>query len=158
MSRDRDRALLLGEQLCFALYSASRSLIRAYDPLLKPLGITYPQYLAMLVLWEEDGISVKALGDRLQLDSGTLTPLLKRLEQQGLVARRRDTDDERVVRIDLTADGKKLRTKAKSIPLELACRAGFDVDDEQGRSKLRRLRQDLVALVARIEHAGPGED
>src|SRR5262245_57775875 len=107
-----DDALLLEQQLCFALYNASRALIRAYGPLLEPLGLTYPQYLAMLILWEEKSASVKKLGERLALDSGTLTPLLKRLEQRGLVTRRRDTEDERVVRIELTPEGQKLRSKA----------------------------------------------
>src|SRR5882724_6005209 len=97
----RDRALLLDQQLCFAMYRASRALIRAYGPLLEPLGVTYPQYLALLVLWEEDGVSVKRLGERLSLDSATLTPLLKRLERPGLVERRRDEADECVVRVVL---------------------------------------------------------
>ena len=146
-----DDALVLGQQLCFALYSASRALIRAYAPLLEPLGLTYPQYLVMLVLWEEDDVSVKVLGERLALDSGTLTPLLKRLEQQGVVTRRRDRDDERVVRIALTAAGAKLRDKARRIPAELACRAGFELADAGDRAALVRLRQQLVALTARIE-------
>jgi len=154
MAARGDDALLIGQQLCFALYSASRALIRAYGPLLEPLGLTYPQYLVMLVLWEEDGASVKAIGARLALDSGTLTPLLKRLEQQGLVRRRRDRDDERVVRIDLTPDGKRLRERARRVPVELACRAGFDVGDERERARLGRLRQELVALAARIDDAG----
>src|SRR3954471_19467130 len=108
--------LKLDRQLCFLLYGASRAVTQLYQPLLAPLGLTYPQYLVMLVLWEHDGASVKDVGHRLGLDSGTLTPLLKRLAAQGLVTRRRDDDDERVVRIDLTADGKKLRAKAKSVP------------------------------------------
>src|SRR5512141_147840 len=94
--------LHLEDQLCFALYNASRALTRAYAPLLAPLGVTYPQYLVLLVLWERDGLPVKELGERLTLDSGTLTPLLKRLEHQGLVERRRGEDDERIVRIHLT--------------------------------------------------------
>ncbi|MBC8070070.1 MAG: MarR family transcriptional regulator, partial [Deltaproteobacteria bacterium] len=122
-----DDALLLGHQLCFALYNASRSLIRAYGPLLEPLGLTYPQYLVMLVLWEQDSVSVKAIGERLALDSGTLTPLLKRMEQHGVIARRRDGEDERVVRIHLTAAGRKLRERAREVPLGIACSAGFDV-------------------------------
>src|SRR3954454_4785619 len=108
--------LLVDQQLCFALYNASRAVIRAYAPLLQPLGLTYPQYLVLLVLWERDGVAVKDLGARLALDSGTLTPLLKRLEERGYVARRRDTDDERVVRIHLTAAGRALRVRAKRIP------------------------------------------
>jgi DNA-binding MarR family transcriptional regulator len=145
-----DDALLLGQQLCFALYNASRALIRAYGPLLEPLGLTYPQYLVMLVLWEEDSASVKALGERLALDSGTLTPLLKRLEQRGLVTRRRDPEDERVVRIELTPEGTKLRDRARRVPTELVCSAGFDVADERDRARLVRLQKELVALTDRI--------
>ncbi|HTE54971.1 MAG TPA: MarR family transcriptional regulator [Kofleriaceae bacterium] len=151
-----DDALRLDQQLCFALYSASRSLTRAYAPLLEPLGLTYPQYLVMLVLWEDKSASVKALGERLALDSGTLTPLLKRLEKRGLVTRRRDPDDERVVRIDLTPDGQKLRARARRVPTELACRAGFELEDERDRARLVHLRQELVALAARISDAADG--
>src|SRR5215475_2260611 len=106
--------LQLDEQLCFALYSASRAVIRAYAPLLQPLGLSYPQYLVLLVLWERDGASVKQLGERLALDSGTLTPLLQRLEHQGLVERRRGSDDERVVRIHLTAAARCAARRARS--------------------------------------------
>ena len=151
-----DDALRLDQQLCFALYSASRSLTRAYAPLLEPLGLTYPQYLVMLVLWEDKSASVKALGERLALDSGTLTPLLKRLEKRGLITRRRDPDDERVVRIDLTPDGQKLRARARRVPTELACRAGFELEDERDRARLVHLRQELVALAARISDAADG--
>ena len=142
--------LCLDEQLCFAVYTASRALTRAYGPLLEPLGLTYPQYLTLLVLWEEDGVSVKRLGDRLALDSGTLTPLLKRLEQQGFVERRRSTEDERVVNVFLTASGKALRAKAKKVPLALACRAGFVVDDAKDVAKAKKLREDLHALSRRL--------
>ncbi|HEY0192136.1 MAG TPA: MarR family transcriptional regulator [Kofleriaceae bacterium] len=142
--------LLLDEQLCFALYSASRALTRAYAPLLEPLGLTYPQYLALLVLWEGDALAVKDLGERLALDSGTLTPLLKRLEHQGLVERRRSEDDERVVRIHLTAAGRALRGKARKIPFELACQAGYDADSDRSMRELVRLRDELAALTRRI--------
>lgn len=150
MTAPRD-ALHLEQQLCFALYHASRAVIRAYGPLLEPLGLTYPQYLVMLVLWQEKTLSVKELGQRLALDSGTLTPLLKRLEQAGLVSRRRDTDDERVVRIELTPEGQKLRSKARNVPTELACRTGFDVTDERDLARLARLRTELAALAQRID-------
>lgn len=142
--------LHLDEQLCFALYNASRALTRAYAPLLAPLGVTYPQYLVLLVLWERDGLPVKELGERLALDSGTLTPLLKRLEQQGLVERRRGEDDERVVRIHLTPDGRALRSKARKIPMELACRAGYDVASERSMRELVRLREELTQLARRL--------
>ncbi|MRD48828.1 MarR family transcriptional regulator [Caenimonas koreensis DSM 17982] len=113
---DAQRALLLDNQLCFALYSASLAMTKLYKPLLDELGLTYPQYLAMLVLWEEDGLMVSALGQRLSLDSGTLTPLLKRLEAAGLIARIRDVEDERRVHISLTAAGRKLKSRAQKIP------------------------------------------
>ncbi|MDF2462842.1 MAG: ohrR [Ramlibacter sp.] len=115
-SIDPDKALLLDNQLCFALYSASLAMTKLYKPLLDELGITYPQYLAMLVLWERDGLMVSELGERLSLDSGTLTPLLKRLEAAGLIARIRDVQDERRVHITLTAAGRKLKARAQKIP------------------------------------------
>lgn len=108
--------LLLDNQLCFALYSTSLAMTRVYKPLLDEIGLTYPQYLAMLVLWEEDGLMVSELGERLYLDSGTLTPLLKRLETSGLIARIRAVEDERRVHITLTASGRKLKAKAAKIP------------------------------------------
>ena len=111
-----DDMLLLDNQLCFALYSASLAMTKLYKPLLDALGLTYPQYLTMLVLWEKDGLMVSELGDRLFLDSGTLTPLLKRLEAAGLVARIRDALDERRVMIRLTAQGRKLKQQAYKIP------------------------------------------
>lgn len=142
--------LHLDDQLCFALYNASRALTRAYAPLLEPLGLTYPQYLVLLVLWDGDGLAVKELGERLKLDSGTLTPLLKRLEQQGLVVRRRGEDDERVVRIELTATGRALRGKARKVPSELACVAGYDLASERSMRELNRLRDELTALADRL--------
>lgn len=111
-----DQALLLDNQLCFALYSASLAMTKLYKPLLEELGVTYPQYLVMLVLWETDGLSVSELGQRLYLDSGTLTPLLKRLESTGLIARIRAVEDERRVHISLTAAGRKLKAKAAKVP------------------------------------------
>lgn len=111
-----DSALRLDNQLCFALYSASLAMTKLYKPLLEPLGITYPQYLVMLVLWESDGVMVSEIGERLFLDSGTLTPLLKRLETAGLLTRLRDADDERRVRIKLTAAGRALKRQAAEIP------------------------------------------
>ena len=108
--------LQLDNQVCFALYSASLAMTKLYKPLLDAIGLTYPQYLVMLVLWEGDGITVSALGERLYLDSGTLTPLLKRLEASGLIARLRDAEDERRVRITLTSQGRALRDQAEAIP------------------------------------------
>ena len=108
--------LRLDNQVCFALYSASLAMTKLYKPLLDAIGLTYPQYLVMLVLWEQDGVTVSELGERLFLDSGTLTPLLKRLEAQGQIARLRDVQDERRVRITLTAEGRALRDQAEAIP------------------------------------------
>lgn len=109
-------ALRLDHQLCFALYSASLAMTKLYKPLLEPLGLTYPQYLAMLALWESHELTVSELGARLFLDSGTLTPLLKRLEAAGLVQRQRDDADERRVRVRLTDAGRALRRQAAAVP------------------------------------------
>ena len=147
------RAMKLEEQLCFALYSASRALTRAYQPLLEPLGLTYPQYLVMLVLWEGKARSVSELGARLGLDSGTLTPLLKRMAEAKLVERRRDADDERVIHVSLTPAGAKLQDRAKHVPLELVCRAGF-VPTSEGFAELARLRDSLQDLTRRLADAG----
>ena len=111
-----DQALLLDNQLCFALYSASLAMTKLYKPLLDELGLTYPQYLVMLVLWEGDGLMVSELGQRLSLDSGTLTPLLKRLEAAGLISRMRDVQDERRVHVHLTAAGRRLKARAAKVP------------------------------------------
>ena len=142
--------LALEQQLCFALYRASRAFVRAYDPLLKPLGLTYPQYLALLVLWEEDGLPVKRLGERLSLDSATLTPLLKRLQTAGIVERRRDDVDERVVRISLTSKGQSLKARIQKGHAALACRAGFDVENQKSLNQLVRLREQLHTLSVNL--------
>ncbi|XDD54940.1 MarR family winged helix-turn-helix transcriptional regulator [Leptospira sp. WS4.C2] len=121
-----DEVLLLKNQVCFSLYSSMHRLMKIYRPLLAAVGLTYPQYLVMLVLWEEEESTVSGLGERLQLDSGTLTPLLKRLEQGGLIQRKRNSDDERVVILSLTKNGKQLREKAKSIPEQIFCLSGIE--------------------------------
>jgi DNA-binding MarR family transcriptional regulator len=147
--------LRLDEHLCFALYAASHAFTRAYAPLLLELGLTYPQYIAMIVLWEQDDLSVKELGEKLSLDSGTLTPLLKRLEQAGFVTRARDASDERVVRVRLTSVGRKLEEKAKDIPLALACRAGYTAD-KKGLGEIGALRETLTDLTRTLDAAnGP---
>ena len=144
MPADKSDPLLLSNQACFALYSANLAMTRIYRPLLEALGLTYPQYLAMLLLWEEDGRSMKALGERLGLDSGTLTPLLKRLEGQGLVSRARDPQDERLVRIRLTPEGAALRDKAECLPTHIAAAAGCSVEELASlRDALLKLRDDL---------------
>lgn len=128
----------LDGQLCFAVYSAAHAFNRAYRPLLGPLGLTYPQYLVMLVLWEGDGQTVKAIGERLLLDSGTLTPLLKRLQGMGLIERVRSVEDERQVIVHLTQAGRELRERAKHIPAAMGCALGRDPE------RMRRLLAELV--------------
>ncbi|MGF6485318.1 MarR family winged helix-turn-helix transcriptional regulator [Paraburkholderia sp. JPY419] len=130
----------LDEQLCFALYSTSLAMTKAYKPLLERLGLTYPQYLAMLVLWETDDVTVKDMATRLNLDPATVTPLLKRLEAQGLVERARGTDDERLVYIRLTGAGKALKRQARDVPGEILCAT------QQSPEFLLRLRDDLTRL------------
>jgi MarR family transcriptional regulator, organic hydroperoxide resistance regulator len=143
---DSDPALLLDNQLCFALYSTSLAMTKLYKPLLDELGLTYPQYLVMLVLWEEDGPMVSELGERLYLDSGTLTPLLKRLEAAGLIARVRDTRDERRVHITLTAAGRKLKARAQKIPGCVRTASQCSLGElMQLKQQLRGLRDRLAA-------------
>ncbi|MCE0555926.1 MarR family transcriptional regulator [Motilimonas sp. E26] len=121
--------LMLENQVCFSLYSAANAIIRAYRPLLEAIDLTYPQYLAMLVLWANNGINVKDMGAKLHLDSGTLTPLLKRLETKGLLDRKRGLTDERVREIWLTEAGKTLKTQAKSIPYTMFCKSELPVEE-----------------------------
>ncbi|MFT3710253.1 MAG: MarR family transcriptional regulator [Archangium sp.] len=150
--------LALDSQLCFSLYAASRAMTAAYGPLLAPLKVTYPQYLVLLVLWEEEGISVRHLGDRLALDSGTLTPLLQKMERQGLVTRSRDDQDNRVVRISLTASGRALKRKALNVPKELVCHFGMNLPAiAQLRSQLNGLTQALRAANTDTSNAAQGE-
>lgn len=144
----RHPQLQLDEQVCFALYDVSRAITRLYGPLLAELGLTYPQYLTMLVLWEADEpTSVGDLGARLHLDSGTLTPLLKRLESLGLVERRRDEADERRVLVSLTEEGRELQDRAASVPGCLVAAMGVDL------TTLLALRDSAKQLSASIESA-----
>lgn len=130
---DRIPQLELGNQLCFALYSASRAAIRGYGPVLAEFGLTYPQYLTMLVLWEaSEPLTVGDIGARLQLDSGTLTPLLKRIEDLGLATRTRDRADERRVLIALTNRGAAMRERAADIPMRVFQRYGIDIETALG--------------------------
>lgn len=141
----------LDQQLCFALYSASLAMTKVYQPLLDPLGVTYPQYLVMLVLWEHDGRSVSEIGERLMLESSTLTPLLKRLETAGLVRRRRDMVDERRVLIHLSARGRNLKTKAVSVPEMVACATACDVADiALLTAELKTLREGLMGSLSNV--------
>ena len=120
MEYDYHEAMKLANQLCFPLYAAARNVTGLYTPWLKPLGLTYTQYIVFLVLWEKDGVSVTEIGEKLMLDNGTLSPLLKKMEQAGYVKRRRSRDDDRVVVITLTEAGRALQEKAKDIPGNVA--------------------------------------
>ena len=131
--------LCLDEQLCFPIYAASNLIVKAYRPFLTPLGLTYPQYLVMLVLWEKECVSVGDLGQILHLDSGTLSPLLKRMETSGLINRSRDPNDERRVFISLKDKGRDLSAEAEKIPKELTKNIEFD--------NLNQLRDELKVLV-----------
>jgi DNA-binding MarR family transcriptional regulator len=139
--------LRLDNQLCFAIYSASLAMTRLYKPMLDQLELTYPQYLVMLVLWEQDGLMVSELGQRLSLDSGTLTPLLKRLEASGYVSRIRDVKDERRVHISLTAAGRRLKARAAKVPACLMAASQCSVDE------LVSLTQQVQQLRDRIQAA-----
>jgi DNA-binding MarR family transcriptional regulator len=142
-----DQLLRLDNQICFAIYSTAHAFNRAYKPLLDRLGLTYPQYLVMLVLWEGDGVAVKEIGERLYLDSGTLTPLLKRLEQAGLIKRARSTEDERQVLIGLTSHGQALKDKARSVPPSILAASQCSV------AELSAVKNEIVALRDRLNAA-----
>ena len=142
-----DQPLRLDNQICFAIYSAAHAFNRVYKPLLDRLGLTYPQYLAMMVLWERDGVPLKEIGERLFLDSGTLTPLLKRLEAAGLIKRTRSRQDERQVLIALTAQGQSLKERARSVPLSILAASQCSI------AELSQVRNDVVALRDRLNAA-----
>ena len=150
---DLEETLKLENQFCFVLYALSRRVTSLYRPLLKPLGITYPQYLVMLVLWEShgektgrfSGSSIKYLCEKLHLDTGTLTPLLKRMEQQQLITRTRSVRDEREVVVALTEQGINLKEQAKSIPMTMLCQSKMPVD------QVGPIQQQLVALLAAVD-------
>ncbi len=139
--------LKLDRQLCFALYSSSLAMTKLYKPLLDPLGLTYPQYLAMLVLWEGDSIGVSDLGQRLLLDSGTLTPLMKRLEASGWVRRERDSADERRVLLHLTPAGRALKARAAKVPPQVACATACSFEELSSlTARLKALRNEIQAF------------
>ncbi|MFT5235725.1 MAG: DNA-binding MarR family transcriptional regulator [Shewanella sp.] len=145
MQKDLENPLSLDNQVCFSLYSATNAMVRAYRPLLTELDLTYPQYLAMLVLWENKGISVKTLGEQLHLDSGTLTPLLKRLEAKGLVTRGRSESDERVRVLHTSKKGLELKQLAAKVPEKMRCKLNIQLDFF---AELKRLcDQAYVSLV-----------
>lgn len=139
--------LLLDNQLCFALYSTSLLMTKTYKPLLQALGLTYPQYLAMLVLWENEGITVSEISARMLTDPGSLTPLLKRLESEGLLQRQRSSQDERVVQLHLTDKGRALHEQAKTLPTCILKATGLNLE------KLGELRNDLVELRRNLQDA-----
>src|SRR5437660_8265602 len=142
-----DWPLMLDNQICFAVYSTAHAFNRGYKPLLDRLGLTYPQYLVMLVLWERDGVPVKDIGERLYLDSGTLTPLLKRLEAAQLVKRTRSTEDERQVLIALTSPGQALREKARTVPQGILAASACSL------TELSAMKNEIVALRDRLNAA-----
>lgn len=138
-------ALLLDNQVCFALHSTSLLMTKVYKPLLQALGLTYPQYLAMLVLWEQDGLTVGEISQRLLTDPGSLTPLLKRLESEGLLKRSRSREDERVVLVQLTDKGRALQAEAQRVPQCILQASGHSAE------QLRKLQADLIALRAQLQ-------
>ena len=143
-----DWPLQLDNQICFAVYSTAHAFNRVYKPLLDRLGLTYPQYLVMLVLWERDGVPLKDIGERLFLDSGTLTPLLKRLEAAGLIRRTRSKQDERQVLIALTAQGQALHEKAKMLPEAILAASACSIGELTAmKNQLTALRDRLLAMT-----------
>jgi DNA-binding MarR family transcriptional regulator len=142
-----DAPLRLDNQICFAIYSTAHTFNRVYKPLLDRLGLTYPQYLVMLVLWEKDGVPVKDIGERLLLDSGTLTPLLKRLEAAQLIKRTRSTEDERQVLIALTPQGHALREKARAVPPSILAASACSI------AELSAMKSGIIALRDRLNEA-----
>ena len=147
MSKNPDpcESLMLDNQLCFALHSTSLLMTKVYKPLLQALGLTYPQYLAMMVLWEEDGLTVGEISSRLLTDPGSLTPLLKRLEAEGLLSRTRSREDERVVVVELTPAGRALQDKAMGIPQCILGASGLELE------QLLKLQADLIALRSNLQ-------
>lgn len=142
---EKDQTLKLDNQLCFRLYAASRKIIKKYTIILDEYNLTYTQYLTMLVLWEEEKISVKGIGKRLHLDSGTLTPLLKKLEQMELIIKYRDKSDDRVVLVELTEKGKELKKEMIDVPSRVFCSVGLPID------KALSLKEDLDFLLEVLE-------
>ncbi|ACK83294.1 MarR family winged helix-turn-helix transcriptional regulator [Methylorubrum extorquens] len=140
--------LLLDNQLCYALYAAAHRMTKSYRPMLERMGLTYPQYLVLLVLWENDGVTVSEIGRRLRLDSGTLTPVLKRLETSGLLNRHRRQSDEREVEIALTDQGRALRSEAIAVRQSVMCQLNMS------EPEIQAMRADLNALIENLSTAG----
>ncbi len=148
MDGDYREAMKLANQLCFPLYAAARNVTCLYTPWLKPLGLTYTQYIVLLVLWEKDGVSVTEIGEKLMLDNGTLSPLLKKMERAGYLERRRCREDDRVVEITLTDEGRALQEKAKEIPGKVAGCVDLPVE---------KARQLYALLYELLENQGYGK-
>lgn len=155
MEYDHHEAMKLANQLCFPLYAAARNVTGLYTPWLKPLGLTYTQYIVLLVLWEKDGISVSEICEKLMLDNGTLSPLLKKMEQAGYVARRRCRKDDRVVEITLTDEGRELQEKAKDIPRQVA--GCIDLSPEKAQTLYSLLYELLDNQKDRNDKSTKGE-
>lgn len=148
---DPASALLLDRQFCFSVYSATLALNKLYRKLLRPLGLTYPQYLVMMVLWENDGLTVSEIGARLNLDSATLTPLLKRMEAQALVSRQRAAEDERQVIVSLTRAGRDLKKRAGAVPESVLCASACSIEE------LTALKRQLDGVTASIAEGAQGK-
>ena len=142
---DKYDSIKLDNQVCFSLYAASREIIKLYKPFLDKFNLTYTQYIAMLVLWEDEKSTVKEIGKRLHLDSGTLTPLLKKIESMGLVTRHRDVNDDRVVIVELTEQGRLLKNDVTEVPHEMACKINMPME------KLMELKKHLDGLLKNLE-------
>ncbi|VXC54016.1 MarR family winged helix-turn-helix transcriptional regulator [Nocardioides sp. AX2bis] len=147
VSSELEDPLALEQQVCFALSVAARNVVAVYRPLLQPLGLTHPQYLVMLALWQHEPVSVSELSRLLSLDPGTLSPLLKRLEASGLLLRDRDRSDERSLAVTLTGQGRALRAQAEKIPPAVVARLGMDLDE------LHAMRDSLTRVIAAAQHA-----
>ncbi|KMQ60971.1 MarR family transcriptional regulator [Chryseobacterium sp. BLS98] len=142
---ENSKSLQLQNQICFPLYVIAKEITGLYRPFLDEIGITYPQYLVMMVLWENDGLPVNHIGEKLFLDSGTLTPLLKRLETKGIISRKRKKEDERVVEVFLTEAGKQLQQKACEIPGKIQAKIGVETED------LLHLKETILKILNKIE-------
>jgi DNA-binding MarR family transcriptional regulator len=142
---ENSKSLQLENQICFPLYVIAKEITGLYRPFLDEIDITYPQYLVMMVLWENDGLAVNHIGEKLFLDSGTLTPLLKRLEGKGIIDRKRKKEDERVVEVFLTESGKQLQQKACEIPKKIQDKIGVETED------LLHLKETILKILNKIE-------
>lgn len=149
---DKKDPLRLKNQLCFPLYACARKVVNAYRPFLDKIGLTYTQYIAMMVMWEENTISIKELGHRLRLDSGTLTPVLKKLETAGYISRTRSTKDERIVILNLSESGKALKKQAEHIPQQMACCMDSSSAEKMSKEERKALYDALYKFMDILEH------